>query len=69
MMSGSEPINREAVVIYLDGAHEALRNAQYNLDGSFLLLKMLMGSLIAARPICLERAICDCGPLVSPADQ
>jgi uncharacterized protein (UPF0332 family) len=35
MTSGSEPINREAVVIYLDGAREALRNAHYNLDGNF----------------------------------
>jgi uncharacterized protein (UPF0332 family) len=34
-MSSSEPINREAVLIYLEGAHEALRNAQYNLDGDF----------------------------------
>jgi hypothetical protein len=34
-MSSSEPINREAVLIYLDGAHEALRSAQYNLEGDF----------------------------------
>jgi uncharacterized protein (UPF0332 family) len=34
-MSSSEPLNREAVLIYLDGAQEALRNAQYNLDGDF----------------------------------
>jgi uncharacterized protein (UPF0332 family) len=34
-MSEPEPINREAVLIYLNGAREALRNAQYNLDGDF----------------------------------
>jgi uncharacterized protein (UPF0332 family) len=34
-MSSSEPTNREAVLIYLEGAREALRNAQYNLDGDF----------------------------------
>lgn len=35
MTSGSEPINREAVLIYFDGARDALRNAHYNLDGDF----------------------------------
>ena len=34
-MSSSEPINREAVLIYVDGAHEAMCNAQYNLAGGF----------------------------------
>jgi uncharacterized protein (UPF0332 family) len=34
-MSSSEPINREAVRIYVDGAREALRNAQYNLEGGY----------------------------------
>ncbi len=34
-MSKLEPLNRQAVLIYLDGAREALRNAQYNLDGDF----------------------------------
>ncbi len=34
-MSESEPINREAVLVYLDGAYDALRSAQYNLDGGF----------------------------------
>ena len=34
-MSSSQPINREAVRIYIDGAREAVRNAQYNLDGSY----------------------------------
>jgi len=27
--------NREAVLVYLDGARDALRSAQYNLDGEF----------------------------------
>ncbi len=34
-MTSSEPVNREAVLVYFDGAQEALRNAQYNLDGDF----------------------------------
>ncbi len=34
-MNKPEPINRESVLIYLDGAREALRNARYNLDGDF----------------------------------
>ena len=34
-MSSSEPINHEAVRIYVDGAREALRNAQYNLEGGY----------------------------------
>ena len=28
-------INEEAVLVYLDGARQALRSAQYNLDGDF----------------------------------
>ncbi len=35
MTSDSGPINREAALIYFEGAHEALRNAHYNLDGGF----------------------------------
>ncbi len=34
-MGESELINREVVLIYLDGARDALRVAQYNLDGDF----------------------------------
>jgi len=34
-MSELEPINQEAVLVYLDGARDALRSAQYNLDGDF----------------------------------
>ncbi len=34
-MTKSELMNYEAVLIHLDGAREALRNAQYNLDGDF----------------------------------
>lgn len=34
-MSSSQPINREAVRIYIDGAREAVRNAQYNLEGGY----------------------------------
>jgi uncharacterized protein (UPF0332 family) len=34
-MSESEPVNREAVLVYLDGARDALRSAQYNLDGDY----------------------------------
>ena len=34
-MERPEPINREAIRIYLDGARDALRSAQYNLDGDF----------------------------------
>jgi uncharacterized protein (UPF0332 family) len=34
-MSEPGPINKEAVLVYLDGARDALQSAQYNLDGSF----------------------------------
>lgn len=34
-MDEPELINREAVLVYLDGVREALRSAQYNLDGDF----------------------------------
>jgi uncharacterized protein (UPF0332 family) len=34
-MDEPEIINREAVLLYLDGARNALRSAQYNLDGGF----------------------------------
>jgi len=34
-MSEVEPINREAVIVYLNGARDALQGAQYNLDGGF----------------------------------
>lgn len=34
-MNQSEPLNRETVLIHLDGAREALRSAQYDLDGDF----------------------------------
>lgn len=34
-MNESEIVNREAVQAYLDGARNALRSAQYNLDGGF----------------------------------
>jgi uncharacterized protein (UPF0332 family) len=34
-MDESELINWEAVLVYLDGARDALRSAQYNLDGDF----------------------------------
>ena len=34
-MNEFEDTSREAVLIYLDGAREALQSAQYNLDGSF----------------------------------
>ncbi len=37
MLAMDEPelINREAVLVYLDGARDVLRSAQYNLDGGF----------------------------------
>jgi uncharacterized protein (UPF0332 family) len=34
-MNEPEPINREAVLIYLAGSREALQSARYNLDGGF----------------------------------
>jgi uncharacterized protein (UPF0332 family) len=34
-MDEPEIINRQAVLLYLDGARNALHGAQYNLDGSF----------------------------------
>jgi hypothetical protein len=34
-MSQSELINKEAIRLYLDGAWEAIRSAQFNLDGGF----------------------------------
>jgi len=34
-MDEPELISREAVLVYLDGARDALRSAQYNLDGVF----------------------------------
>ncbi len=34
-MNEPEPINREAVLVYLDGARDALRSARYNFDGIF----------------------------------
>ena len=34
-MNESELINKQAVLLYLDGAQDALRSAQFNLDGSF----------------------------------
>ena len=34
-MDDSGLINEEAVLVYLDGARQALRSAQYNLDGDF----------------------------------
>jgi len=34
-MKSTEPTNSESVLIYLDGAREALRGAEYNLDGGF----------------------------------
>lgn len=34
-MDKREPINCETVIIYLDGAREALEGARYNLDGDF----------------------------------
>jgi uncharacterized protein (UPF0332 family) len=34
-MNELEDINREAVLVYLNGAREALQSARYNLDGSF----------------------------------
>ncbi len=34
-MDESDLINWEAVLVYLDGARDALRSAQYNLDGDF----------------------------------
>jgi hypothetical protein len=35
MLAMDEPelINREAVLVYLDGARDALRSTQYNLEG------------------------------------
>jgi len=34
-MDERKPINYEAVIIYVDGAREALEGAQYNLNGDF----------------------------------
>jgi uncharacterized protein (UPF0332 family) len=34
-MDKSEEINKEAVLIYLEGARDALQSARYNLDGGF----------------------------------
>lgn len=34
-MDESELINKQAVLIFLDGARDALRSAQFNLDGGF----------------------------------
>lgn len=34
-MDETEKINREAVLVYLDGARNALQVARYNLDGDF----------------------------------
>ena len=34
-MTESGLVNREAVLVYFDGARDALRGAQYNLDGGF----------------------------------
>jgi uncharacterized protein (UPF0332 family) len=34
-MNELEDTNREAVLVYINGAREALQGAQYNLDGSF----------------------------------
>lgn len=34
-MGSSEPVNREAVRLYLEGAKSAIRSAHYNLDGGF----------------------------------
>ncbi len=35
MMNETEPINREAALVYLEGAQEALRSAQFNLEAGF----------------------------------
>jgi uncharacterized protein (UPF0332 family) len=34
-MDKSEAVNKEAALIYLEGAREALKSARYNLDGGF----------------------------------
>ena len=34
-MDDQSPVNREAALIYITGAHDALQGAQYNLDGGF----------------------------------
>jgi uncharacterized protein (UPF0332 family) len=34
-MDGSTVTNRQAVLVYLEGAQDALRSAQFNLDGGF----------------------------------
>jgi uncharacterized protein (UPF0332 family) len=34
-MDELEMMNRETVLVYLDGARNALQSAQYNLDGGF----------------------------------
>jgi uncharacterized protein (UPF0332 family) len=34
-MNESALVNRQAVLVYLDGARDALRSAQFNLDGGF----------------------------------
>jgi uncharacterized protein (UPF0332 family) len=34
-MDGSTLTNRQAVLVYLEGAQDALRSAQFNLDGAF----------------------------------
>jgi len=49
-MDESEPTNREAVIVYLDGARDALRSAQYNLDGDFYGVAVNR-AYSAARPI------------------
>jgi uncharacterized protein (UPF0332 family) len=34
-MDEPEQVNREAIAIYIDGARDALKSAEYNLDGGF----------------------------------
>ena len=48
-MDEAEDTNREAVLVYVNGAREALQSAQYNLDGSFYAATALLLTLDITR--------------------